>query len=355
MKKWLVSLAILVSLFLALGIFAKTASADKKELEEIRQAIKESGAKWKADETSVSRLDPQELKKKMGTILDKIPPGKDNNKPEGNKPTPPPLPPTPDPSLLAYYDWRMIEGGKVTSIKDQGNCGSCWAFGSIAAEESIYLITHTAVSFIDFDLSEQDLVSCCTSCWGKPEGGCGGGFMYSAYDYLRDLGTSKEECFRYISGEVGDVSCNDDTNDTLCPKVKITEWKEVEWTGVVTQDLQALQQAVHDQPVPAAFYVYRDFLYYKEGVYKHVNRGNPNPVGGHAICIVGWDNDNNCFIVKNSWGTGWGESGYFRIDYSEVGSSVQFGRAAADFNMSSNPAPPRYSIIATLWGEMRTQ
>ena len=179
--------------------------------------------------------------------------------------------------------------------------------------------------------------------------------MYSAYDYLRDLGTSKEECFRYISGEVGDVSCNDDTNDTLCPKVKITEWKEVEWTGVVTQDLQALQQAVHDQPVPAAFYVYRDFLYYKEGVYKHVNRGNPNPVGGHAICIVGWDNDNNCFIVKNSWGTGWGESGYFRIDYSEVGSSVQFGRAAADFNMSSNPAPPRYSIIATLWGEMRTQ
>lgn len=108
MKKWLVSLAILVSLFLALGIFVKIASADKKELEEIRQAIKESGAKWKADETSVSRLDPQELKKKMGTILDKIPPGKDNNKPEGNKPTPPPTP-TPDPSLDPKHDWRDLE------------------------------------------------------------------------------------------------------------------------------------------------------------------------------------------------------------------------------------------------------
>lgn len=351
MRKWLVSLAILVSLFLALGIFIKTASADKKELDEIKQAIKESGAKWKADETSVSRLDPQELKKKMGTILDKIPPGKDNNKPEGNKPPPPPLPPTPDPSLPKYYNWDIpaynkLGGDYVTPIKDQGNCGSCWAFGSVAALESIYLITNGGLTI---NLSEQDPVSCCVYCWGKPdERGCGGGYMEYAYNYLHDPGTRTEDCFPYVSGEAGYVPlCEESKCDY---RVNITKWTEV------PHDLRALQNAVYYQPVPAAFHVYRDFLYYKEGVYKHVNRGNPNPVGGHAICIVGWDNYNNCFIVKNSWGSSWGESGYFRIDYSDVTSVVQFGLAAADFDMPiSTSAPPRYSIIATLWGEMRTQ
>lgn len=336
MKKWRLSLAILSFLFLLLGVFLLNASADKKELEEIRSAIKESNAKWEADETSVSLLNPHERKKLSGTIIDKVPPGQDKAQP--NKPQPPP-PPQPDPSLPIYWNWLAL--GKVTPIKNQASCGSCWAFGSIAALESAYLIATGNMT----DLAEQDLVSCCNYCWGDPAGGCEGGYMYKAYDYLRDTGAISEECFPYVAQN---ISCNYST----CLRAKISGWLGI------TPDLQALQRAVYEQPIPAAFYVYNDFYYYKSGVYSHVEKGKPKPpVGGHAICIIGWDNSNSCLIVKNSWGTGWGEDGFFRIAYTEIYNSVQFGRAAANYENivlpQGSPSKARFTI-ATMWGQMKT-
>ncbi len=341
MRKYLLSLAILLSLLSILGILAQNASADKEELEEIRKAIKETGAKWKADETSVSRLDPQERKKLLGTILDKVPPGQDKAKPD--KPSKPEPRPEPDPDLPDYYDWR--DQAVVTPIKDQASCGSCWAFGAIAALESAYLIVNTELDTVD--LSEQDLVSCCVYCWGDPAGGCGGGYMYQAYNYLRDTGAIDETCFGYVADNV-------ECNNSPCSRISISDWTEV------APDLQALQNAVYKRPVPAAFYVYRDFYYYTGGVYSHVERGKPKPpLGGHAICIIGWDNSNSCFFVKNSWGTGWGEDGFFRISYTEIDNSVQFGRAAADYGTVSSPAQApgaarkAESTIATLWGQIK--
>lgn len=260
MRKCLLSLAILLSLLFTLGILAQNASADKEELEEIRKAIKETGARWKADETSVSRLTPQERKKLLGTILDEVPLGRDNAKPDKpdkpGKPKPPP-PPTPSGDVPDYFDWR--DSDKVTPIKDQGACGSCWAFGAIAALESACLIKNPA-NPAEFDLSEQDLVSCCVNCWGDPndpEGGCGGGYMERTYNYLRDTGAIDETCFLYVADN---VPCN----NSPCSRTKISNWTWVE------HDLPALQEAIYKQPIPAAFYVFRDFYYYTEGGMTHL-------------------------------------------------------------------------------------
>ncbi len=351
MRKCLLSLAILLSLFLILGILAQNASADKEELEEIRKAIKEAGAKWKADETSVSRLSPQERRKLVGTILDEVPPGQANAKPDKpGKPKPPP-PPTPHPGLPDYYDWRdpdpeanRLGLDVVTPIKNQGSCGSCWAFGAIAALESAWLISNPKLNSVD--LSEQDLVSCCVNCWGDPndpEGGCGGGYMDRTYNYLCGPGAIYESCFGYVADNVECI-------DTGCSRISISGWTPVE------HDLWALQEAIFEQPIPAAFSVFRDFYYYTEGVYSHVERGKPKPpIGGHAISIIGWDNSNACLHVKNSWGTGWGEAGFFRVAYTEIYNSVQFGRAAANYGDGGTVlAPPRVEFTtATMWGKIK--
>jgi len=335
MKKWLVSLAIIVSLFLALSIIAKNVSADKVELEKIKQAIKDKGAKWEADETSISRLAPQERIKKLGTIIEgaSANAGKKKTPPSPTPPSPPPAPaPTPVP---VSYDWRSY--GRVTPIKDQGQCGSCWAFGAVAAAESAYLVTNTTASTID--LSEQDLVSCCSYCWGSSTGGCGGGYLSQAYNYLQNKGAVDENSFKYLAQN---SPCNNSTN----PRTKISGWTSV------SQDVNSLKTAIYSKPITAAFYVFTDFFSYKSGVYKYVYG---QLEGGHAICIVGWDDNNSCFIVKNSWGTGWGESGYFKIAYSEINNSVLFGRSAASFSMASL-APPRASksMITTMWGQIKS-
>ncbi len=347
MRKWPLSLTILLSLLFTFGILAQSVNADREELEEIRKAIKETGAKWKADETSVSHLTPQERRKLLGTILDEVPPGRDNAKPDKpDKPGKPEPRPEPDPDLPDYYDWRDPTANRlglnaVTPIKNQGSCGSCWAFGATAALESACLISNPELNWVD--LSEQDPVSCCYDCWGDPAGGCGGGYMEKIYNYLRDKGAIDETCFPYVAD---DVECL----DTGCSRTRISDWTPVE------RELLALQEAIYEQPIPAAFYVYNDFYYYKRGVYSHVERGKPKPIlGGHAICIIGWDNENGCLIVKNSWGEGWGEAGFFRVAYTEIDNSVQFGRAAANYGGDTVVLAPRKAAltIATVWGQIK--
>jgi C1A family cysteine protease len=329
MRKYLLSVVILVALSLALNISIQNATADKAELEKVKQAIKEKKVGWTADENTVSVIDEQHRNKKLGLIMDDV----ELAKVSAKKPKPvPPTPPTPP--ISSGYDWRNY--GKVTPVKDQLQCGSCWAFGSLAAMESVYLITQNTSTI---DLSEQELVSCATSCWGSTAGGCSGGYLSSAYNYIRDKGAINESAFPYKGTN---LPCNNST----ASRTKISSWKSI------SPDVDSLKAAVKNNPITAAFYVYTDFYYYKSGIYKYTYG---KLEGGHAICIVGFDDTNGCFIVKNSWGTGWGELGYFKIAYSEIGSSVMFGRSAADFDMVSLAPPKMGSVVAAIWGQIKTE
>jgi C1A family cysteine protease len=336
MRVYLRFLTVFTILLLISGIFIQSIYADKAELDKIKKAIKDKGADWEADENNVSQLVPQDRKLRLGAILDQS-----NEINKANKDLP-------DVSgLPASFDWRNNHGNWVTSVKDQGDCGGCWAFGSIAALESLTLITRNTPDRVGtkdmIDLSEQDLVSCCTESNGYKCYGCKYAYVNEAYRFLQDFGVPNEKCFPYQALE---LDCN-----LRCPNWANNAIKISSWTRV-TQDVNSLKAAIAKHPITACFNVFSDFYYYRKGVYKNVSG---EIVGGHTICIVGWNDKNQCFIVKNSWGPKWGESGYFRIAYSQIDNSVRFGQVAGDFEMKrAKMAPSAYTDTSTtLWGYIK--
>jgi len=259
-------------------------------LQDIEQAIQQRGARWVAGENSVWNRSDIEKQRLVGTILEGT-----NRDAKGKGQFV---------ALPTSFDWRSQN--IVTSIKDQGNCGGCWAFASVAALESLLLINHSVTA--EPDLSEQFLVS-----YDIRNRGCNGGTLSAAAAFLEKQGTPSEACKPYqATSRKMPFPCSD--------------WKD-QAAGIgafesVEQTVDALKAAVYKGPVPTGFYVFEDFYAYTGGVYSHVSG---KKVGGHAVLVVGWDDVQQCFIVKNSWGPDWGEHGYFRIAYSEMTTDVAFG------------------------------
>jgi C1A family cysteine protease len=192
--------------------------------------------------------------------------------------------------VLGSVDLR--DQGVVTGIRNQAQCGSCWAFAMVACIE----IVHGG----NYDLSEQQLVSCCTS-----SSGCNGGYISSTADWVKSKGgIVTESVYPYTSGG---------GNTGTCKTVSGTKYNISAYSscGSDAAIKSALNQGV---PINTGMKVYDDFRYYKSGVYKHVSGSY---LGGHAVCIVGYDDGGGYWIIKNSWGTGWGESGFFRMAYGE--------------------------------------
>jgi hypothetical protein len=277
------------------------AYADQKELDDIQRAIKAKGGKWVAGETSISKLPPNERKMRLGADetfgLDAEAAGSSE---------PPTAPDANGAALSPSLDWRNVNGiNYVTPIKNQGSCGSCWAFAVTAALESQALMD----AGTPLDLSEQVLVSC-------PNGGgtCSGGSPSTASTYIRDVGLPLESCFPYTA--TNSVCSN------ACPTYRTYTYRVIGWhSGQSAVD--SIKNALYTYgPVVTTFYVYADFFSYKSGVYSYATGTYQ---GAHAVLTVGYDDVNQCFIVKNSWGTGWGEAGFFRIAYTEVTGTSRFG------------------------------
>jgi C1A family cysteine protease len=293
-------------------------------LEEVQKAIEQKGAKWIANENVISRLPLEERNKRLGALIDEEEQNGEMLSAAG---------------LPSKFDWR--DQGMVTPIKDQGNCGSCWAFASVGALESQILLTSGG----EPDLSEQFVVSC-----NRLNYGCDGGVMGIVYTFLKWTGTPNEECFPY---RAKDLPCL-----RRCPEWRDTRVRIDSWIWVA-RDVDALKAAVYENPVAMAFNVYDDFFYYESGVYEHVSG---ELAGGHAVIIVGWDDNPPegipCFIVKNSWSEDWGEKGYFRIGYSQVMNEVAFGQDTGDFDMGETAASPAKTIrhnIVTTWGTIKSR
>jgi len=205
-------------------------------------------------------------------------------------------------ALPTHFDWRSSSGSNwMTSVKNQGGCGSCVAFAAVGATEGQLRIQANNPSW-NVDLSEQHLFSC-----GR--GTCSGGWwISSALNYLQQYGTPDEACSPYRA-QSGSSSCSNSCADWQSRAFKISSWS---WTA---SNPSAIQAALMNGPVVAGFTVYTDFFYYTGGIYRHT-WGDLE--GGHAIVIVGYDSNERYWIVKNSWGAYWGESGYFRIGFGEA-------------------------------------
>lgn len=205
----------------------------------------------------------------------------------------------------AAFDWRT-KGGRnwVTVVKDQLACGSCVAFGVVAATESLVRIS-TNQPTATVNLSEAHLWFCYgPEAWA---GTCpdGGWWPEAALDELKK-GVADEAAYRYTDAH---QACK--VAPTWRTKVtRITGWRTLTSPAAIKQHLVATG------PVVACFSVYEDFFYYAAGVYRRVTGAF---TGGHCVCIVGYDDAQRCWIAKNSWGTAWGEQGFFRIGYGQCG------------------------------------
>ena len=204
-------------------------------------------------------------------------------------------------ALPTSFDWRNT--GDVTSIKNQGSCGSCWAFGTLASYEGAISILFDATE----NLSEQWLVDCNTQGWG-----CNGGWF--AFSELYD-GIPLESCYPYTAK---DGYCNSSC-DMYYP---LDDWFYVGSSSSVPSAL-AIKTAIYDHgPLAVAVYVNSAFQAYTGGIFDTSYSGGVN----HAVCLVGWDDGGGYWIMKNSWGTGWGENGYMWIPYGcdKVGDGAHY-------------------------------
>ncbi|MBF0591923.1 MAG: hypothetical protein HQL02_07535 [Nitrospirae bacterium] len=304
------------AMFLAIFFYVPLAHSDElTRSEHVKNAIINSGAQWEANDTKESRLSEALQQSKLGFI----PPSHiDENHIKGTEGY------QSEAALPASLDWRDNNGNYVTPVKDQGYCASCWAFATTAALESATMIANdTPLS--DLDLSEQVTLSCTSADSGFDN--CNGGSISDASYFLMSIGSPVEACYPYTATY---GSCSQACSDRLT-----SSYKENSWTWVATPNnisVSNLKNALNTYgPIIASVIVYQDFYYYVSGVYSYVAGKS---VGYHAVLLIGYDDSGSYFIAKNSWGTDWGESGYFRIAYSEVGGPTRLGQYSIGYTVA---------------------
>lgn len=199
-------------------------------------------------------------------------------------------------------DW--VTDGAVTSVKDQGQCGSCWTFSATGAIEGAMAV------YKDYlvDLSEQELVDCATG-YKYGSHGCNGGQMEGAFKYVIENGQCALSEYPYISGTT--KTANDECM-SCDPVAQISKCYDVK-----PNDQISLKNAVFQQPVAVAIEAdTRYFQMYSNGVLDSAECGTQLD---HGVLTVGYGEENGVkyWLVKNSWSTSWGEDGYVKIGRSD--------------------------------------
>ena len=262
------------------------------EVTEINKAIHDKGAKWEAGETSMSKLSAEELRRRLSPPRGKLSRAAARQSQPSRQAAAVDLP--------AKIDWRNVNGHSyVTGVRDQGQCGACYAFAVTAALESRVLITSRTPDR-ELNLSEQSMVAC-----DERQNGCGGGFLDYTLEFLQTTGIPLESCYPYTSGGDGIVGACGGCADWRQNTYRITAFEDV------STSVQTIKNAIVKYgPVVTVMVIYADFLSYKSGIYSHVTG---TIEGGHDVVLVGYDDEQQCWIAKNSWGPDWGENGFFRI------------------------------------------
>ncbi len=206
---------------------------------------------------------------------------------------------TPGCKLPKKWDWRNVNGiNYLTPVKDQGKCGGCWAFSTVGALEGDYKVTNKCPT-CNPDLSEENFIAC------DYGGTCNGGLPWVAFSDAELYGVTTESCFPF-----SEQNCD---NDPTCASVgyskscsdKCSDWsnnlyKVKSYDCSVAGNPEALKRKlVCHGPLSIVSYSF-------EG----------QPGAGHAIVLVGYDDNTQKWIIRNSWGSGWGDDGYGYFSYS---------------------------------------
>ena len=274
-------------------------------------------------------------------------------------------------ALPEEYDPRIVypKCASLKEIRDQANCGSCWAFGAVEAMSDRICIASNQSD--QRRVSAQNLLSCCSSCGF----GCDGGYPAYAWRFWKETGIptgglygDKNTCQPYflppcdhhIDGSYGECpetveapACVKDCNDGNCADFSSDLIKGKNFYSVSGEN-NIMQEIYENGPVEASFTVYEDFVTYSSGVYQHVTG---SALGGHAIKILGWGVENGVkyWLCANSWNTEWGDGGFFKIKKGSnecgIESSVNAGEyQPEDLTSIFNNGPYQVQIIEVASG-----
>uniref|UniRef100_T1J4N3 Peptidase C1A papain C-terminal domain-containing protein n=1 Tax=Strigamia maritima TaxID=126957 RepID=T1J4N3_STRMM len=272
---------------------------------------------WKAGRNFDEKISMSYIKRLMGVLKD----SKNYRLPEAVHKVPTNIPDNFD----SREQWPNCP--TIKEVRDQGSCGSCWAFGAVEAMSDRICIHSKGNQNVH--ISAEDLVDCCFSCGA----GCNGGYPSAAWDYWVHTGlvtggnyNTKQGCKPYSIPECEHHSTGSrpTCNGTLptpkcqhvCEKDYSVSYPKDKHFGSKSYSVYSVEQIqteiMKNGPVEAAFTVYEDFLNYKTGVYQHVSG---TELGGHAIKFIGWGVDNGTpyWLVANSWNSDWGDNGFFKI------------------------------------------
>jgi len=200
-------------------------------------------------------------------------------------------------------DWTTQ--GVVNPIKDQGQCGSCWAFSAVGTVESALALSGRSLT----RLSEQQLLDC----EDYTQAGCGGGYNNKAMTFMSQYGVCSEKSYPYSATDFDDDTCQaGDSEHGHAGEAKCTFAVQA---GIVTgytntpKTVDGLEAALNQQPVSVTIKADSTFQSYRSGVLSESCPflGQIN----HAVIAVGYDDES--FKIRNSWGESWGEAGYVRI------------------------------------------
>lgn len=283
----------------------------------VRQLLRARNARWRIPETMRGRIDLDALAEQYALGAVEPPPGaRLRRMPRVSAPVVDrarvftrgvhPLIRLEQP-LPRAWDWRDVEGHNwITPIRDQESCGSCVAFGVTAAAEAHWRILRNSPNAA-MDLSEASLF------FGAKRG-CRRGdpaygwYIAAALDRLVEEGICDESEYPYVAENQAAQLLRGDTN--------IIRLRGYDST---TSAAQMKRWLVEEGPLVAGFKVFSDFrLFWSGGALGVYTQISDELRGGHAICVVGYDDDESCWICKNSWGRR-GDNGFFRIGYGEVG------------------------------------
>jgi cathepsin L len=220
--------------------------------------------------------------------------------------------------------WSWLS--KMTSVKDQDSCGSCWDFAAMGAYEGSYNIRNGGV----IDTSEQEVLDC------SGAGSCNGGWYGPVYTWMTGHGVVDEAADPYVGHSQSDQCVNG--------PYRVVSWSFVAPSNPYSVPSVAALKAALCAHGPLAVAVFADsyFQDYTGGIFN-----NTNATSGinHAVVIVGWDDKKQAWLVKNSWSTGWGLGGYIWIHYN----ANNIGYAAAWVRPASN----RYRFPTTVISLLR--
>lgn len=203
-------------------------------------------------------------------------------------------PPVPQGAAPAAVDWRTRWGWPwITTIRDQNGCNACWAFAGVALVEAMTRIEHCVWTERSEGDVHKGLGAVCAST----------GNSSNAVDFIRTDGVCDPPCFPWTVADIPYAPCPDRNGRTV-------QLDKKHWIGTTAEQKSWIDSV---GPLATFFQVYSDFFGHGTGIYEPTATAVAK--GGHFMLVVGYDDNQGCWIVKNSWGPGWGENGFVRIKY----------------------------------------